>query len=83
MNSIKKSNPWVEHVKAYQAENKCTYAVALKESKASYKKPATKETETPVEVEEAKLLKTPLVKKRRLKRVPKVVETADKATQTE
>ena len=43
MNPItKKVNPWLLHVRSYQAENKCTYAVALKESKESYKK-VTKE----------------------------------------
>ena len=59
MNPItQKSNPWLLHVKAYQAENKCTYAVALKESKESYKKvtkekvvnkKSTKEIEVPQE----------------------------------
>jgi hypothetical protein len=86
MNSIKKSNPWIEHVKAYQAENNCTYAVALKESKASYKKPSKKEAEAPVEVEDVKVEEAPIKKKRvyrRKKKVPEVVETADKATQTE
>jgi hypothetical protein len=42
---IKKSNAWVTHVKAYQAEHGCTYAVALKESKATYKKDNDDKTE--------------------------------------
>jgi hypothetical protein len=83
MNSIKKTNPWIEHVKAYQAENNCTYAEALKASKASYKKPAKKEAEAPVEVEEVQVEETPVKKKRVYRRKKKVVETADKATQTE
>jgi len=83
MNSIKKTNPWIAHVKAYQAENNCTYAVALKESKASYKKPAKKEAEVPVEVEEVPVEEAPIKKKRVYRRKKKVVETVDKATQTE
>ena len=87
MNSIKKSNPWVEHVKAYQTENKCTYAVALRESKASYKKPVTKKDDTEVVVQDpvpCPVPQTPKVRKRRLKKTsPESSQTADKATQTE
>ena len=84
MNPITKNptpNKWLLHVKAYQAENKCTYAVALKESKESYKKvtkdkhvkkKSTKEIEVPQE-------EVPIVKKKRVyKRKEKaVIETAD------
>ena len=34
----KKQNAWITHVKQYQLLNNCTYATALKESKATYKK---------------------------------------------
>lgn len=77
MNSIKKPNSWISHVQAYQAENNCTYAVALKESKASYKKPAKKEAEAPVEVEEVQVEETPVKKKRVYRRKKKAVETVD------
>ena len=84
MNPITKTptpNKWLLHVRAYQAENKCTYAVALKESKESYKKvtkekvvkkKSTKEIEVPQE-------EAPIVKKKRVyKRKEKaVIETAD------
>ena len=85
MNSIKKQNSWIEHVKAYQAENKCTYAQALKEAKATYKKSAKKETSVtvdpvaPVEVEDVKIEESPIKKKRAYRRKTKV----DKSTQTE
>ena len=83
MNSIKKQNSWISHVQGYRAEHGCTYAVALKESKASYKKPAKKEAEVPVEVEEVQVEEAPVKKKRVYRRKKKVVETVDKATQTE
>ena len=31
-------NPWISHVKAYQAKHKCSYKEALQKSKATYKK---------------------------------------------
>ena len=34
----KKQNAWITHVEQYQLLNNCTYATALKESKATYKK---------------------------------------------
>ena len=90
MNPITKpqnQNPWLLHVRSYQAENKCTYAVALKESKESYKKvtkekvvkkKSTKEIEVPLE-------EAPIVRKKRVyKRKEKaVIETADNETPTE
>ena len=31
-------NPWISHVKAYQAKHKCSYKEAMQKSKATYKK---------------------------------------------
>ena len=33
------TNPWISHVKSYAEKNGVSYAVALKESKASYTRP--------------------------------------------
>lgn len=33
------ANPWINHVKSYAEKNGVSYAVALKESKASYTRP--------------------------------------------
>lgn len=73
MNSVKKVNPWLEHVKSYQAKNKCTYAVALKEAKTTYKK-VSKAIDLELEVKEEPChvkdrVQTPAVNKRRLKKV--------------
>ena len=35
---VKKGNPWLKHVKAYQAKHNCSYKDALKGAKATYKK---------------------------------------------
>jgi hypothetical protein len=34
----KMGNPWLKHVKAYQAKHGCSYKEALQKSKATYKK---------------------------------------------
>ena len=34
----KMGNPWLKHVKAYQAKHNCSYKDALKGAKATYKK---------------------------------------------
>ena len=34
----KTGNPWLKHVKAYQAKHNCSYKDALKGAKATYKK---------------------------------------------
>ena len=83
---IKKSNAWVTHVKAYQAEQGCTYAVALKESKATYKKDNTDNTTPPPspepepESEPKKVLKE---RKPRKPRKPKATKEEEPVQQQE
>ena len=36
--SVPRNNAWVSHIKAYQKEHGCTYKVAMREARATYKK---------------------------------------------
>jgi hypothetical protein len=37
-NGLRRTNKWVEHVKAHQAKHKVSYKEALKQAKLTYKK---------------------------------------------
>ena len=80
----KKQNAWITHVKQYQLLNNCTYATALKESKATYKKGEIacgedvdiKSFANPTESENVKPVKTR--KPRKSKSVKLPIETDSK-----
>lgn len=86
----KRENPWLAHVQAYRTKHECTYAEALKASKSSYKRSSpvkTKKVEKeepepePQEVPTVPTVTT-VTKQKRVYRRKKVVEKADKTTQT-